>query len=216
MSRPSAIASVMAAVLFWSCGSGNIAGNSSETTNGLTIVARAGIIEGTAPSFSSLYLFDDFYDPLSGMPFDSIKTDTTGAFSFQVSGVRYNLFCYGVNGLRSRVHLTMNAESLENDTIRDTLREPGSIKGYTPPGTDMYPHKAYLYLEGTPFITVADSLSGYFRIDEIPEGQYTLKLVEEINIDQSVVPYGLDTLSQESTKYINVKRNSVLPVEWKW
>ena len=216
MGRLTILIPVMIAVLVWSCGTGNIAGNSSETTNGLTVIARSGTIEGTAPPFSSLHLFVDYYSPFSGIPLDSVITDSTGIFSFRAPETRYNLFCHDENGMRSYVRLTMNAVSPINDTIRDTLKTSGSLEGYAFTGTDSHLKSSYLYLEGSPYFTVADSVSGYFRIDDIPEGRYTVRLFKKITVDEAIAPYEHDTVSQESPKVIDVKSDSVLTVEWRW
>ena len=218
MGHPPVIASVMTVVLLLSCSTGDIAGNSSETTNGLTVVARGGSIDGTAPPFSSLYLFEEKYDPFSGKHFDSVKTDTTGVFSFQVPEAGYNLFCNAENGKRAQVHIIMNADpesgdtgkdhNIFRDTIHDTLKIPGNVAGYIPAWAKKNLLMSYLYLEGTPFFAFVDSVTGYYRIEDIPEGRYIIRLY-------TAVPYHIpDTLSYESAKVISVKSDSTLSLKW--
>ena len=206
---------VLLCILFVTgCGIGPVGGNSSETTNGLTAAVTTDAVEGTAPPFSTLYLIGDAYDPFSGKPFDSVATDSTGFYRFTVAQGGYNLFCRNTDTLQVRLHVLIGGTAIGvNDTLRDTLTLPGSMEGYAPLFEDTSV-TSYLYLEGTPFFTIADDRSGYFRIDHIPQGRYTVKTYS-VKSSQMSMTESVDTLSSESSTVIGIAADSVVTFPWR-
>jgi hypothetical protein len=186
----------------------SVTGNSSETSNGIIVVARANYIECKVPPYSSLCLFRADYKLLDEISYDSAQTDSSGKFSFTVTGGSYNLFCYGKNGLRSLTRVSVNDTVVSGDTLKDILSMPGSIEGYVP-FTGIH---SYLYLEGSTFFTYVNS-NGYFRIDSIPEGVYNVKQLSTGKVNFST---GLsDTLSYEITSSVKVVSDSLVTIKWR-
>jgi hypothetical protein len=208
--RFSVYAALFIMQLFTACGVNPLSGNSSETTNGVTVIAKTGGIEGVAPPYASLYLIEDTYDPLSGEPFDSVKTDTTGIFRFTSVNGGFNLLCRQSDSLQAYIHLHIGGAT--NDTLRETLFPPGSMEGYVPrDGDSLF---SYLFLEGTPFFTIADQSSGYFRIDNIPRGRYTARLYSLKSTEIVITPI-TDTLSSETATMIDIVSDSVVTLPWR-
>jgi len=205
-------AALLSLLLFTTCGVNPLSGNSSETTNELTVVVKTGGIEGIAPPYASLYFIEDTYDPLSGKPFDSIATDTTGIFRFIAVNGNYNLFCRQTDSLQAYMHLQIGGTFSVNDTIRDTLYPPGNMEGYAPcdEGTSV---TSYLFLEGTPFFAIANRSSGYFRIDNVPQGRYTARRYS-IKSSQIVITPTPDTISSESVTRIDIVSDSIVTLPW--
>jgi hypothetical protein len=211
--RLSVYAALCILLLFTACGINPLSGNSSETTNELTVMAKKDGIEGLAPPYASLYLIKDTYDPLSGEPFDSITTDTAGIFRFTTENGGYNLFCRQSDSLQAYVHLQIGGTLPNNDTLRETLFPPGSMEGYAPRDDDSLV-TSYLFLEGTPFFTIADRSSGYFRIDNIPRGRYTARQYSLKSAEIIITPI-TDTLSSESSTIIDIVSDSVVTLPWR-
>ena len=205
-------AALLFLLLVSSCGISPLSGNSSETTNSITAVATYGGIGGIAPPFSSLYLIGETYDPLSGKPYDSVATDTTGIYSFTAAKGGYHLFCRKTDTLQSILHLHVGGTtSGNNDTLRDTLRRPGSMEGYAPVNEDTS-LTSYLFIEGTPFFATADANSGYFRIDNIPQGRYVVRRFSVKTDEVEVVE--TDTLSSESSTVVGIVSDSLVLLPW--
>jgi hypothetical protein len=181
----------------------SLTGNSSETNNGVTVVARAGVIEGCAPSYSTIYLIPGTYRPFDPKLYDSVHTDTSGKFLFEVSDGNYNMFCYGCDGLSAMVRVSVNDTIVSGDTIFETLSVPGSVQGHIPSAADGVA-LSYFYIEGSTFFTRVGQ-DGYFHLDSIPEGNYTIKQLSVVNS----IKFTSDTLSYEMTSTVKVSSDSV-------
>jgi hypothetical protein len=186
-----------------------VAGNSSETNNGVVVVATAGNVKGKAPPYTSTYLFGEHYQPFEAINFDSVLTDSTGEFEFNARSGNYNLFLYGSTGLRSLIKISLNESSGISDTVYDTLLRPGSVEGNIP--TEQF-SSSYLYLEGSAFFTTVDR-NGYFRLDSLPEGSYTLRLFS--NSATKISPDSVDTLSLELTSTVKIRSDSLVRLKWR-
>jgi hypothetical protein len=186
-----------------------VAGNSSETNNGVVVVAGAGIVKGKAPPYTSMYLIKENYQPFEAVNFDSAFTDSTGEFRFTAVGGAYNLFLYGNTGLRLLLKIALNEKTLTYDTLYDTLSLPGSVEGLS---SSPQFRSSYLFLEGSTFFTKVDS-NGYFRLDSIPEGEYTLKQLASSDI-KNISPETKDTLGYELTSIIKIRSDSIVTLKW--
>ena len=159
------------------CGT-SLTGNSSETNNGITVVAQSGTISGKAPPYSSVFLYSNTYNPFNGLAGDSVITGESGEFKFVIQAGNYNLFCYSNGNLGAFIRISSRTITDTgfvdvNDTIHDTLLPTGKLQGYSPyKNTNGY--TSYLYIVGSSFIDAADS-SGYFLLEGIPAGMYTIK-----------------------------------------
>lgn len=184
------------------CGT-SLTGNSSETNNGITVVAQNGTIRGKAPSYSSVFLYSNTYNPFNGLPGDSVITGESGEFKFVIQAGNYNLFCYSNGNLGAFIRIssrtfTDTGFTYVNDTIYNTLLPTGKLQGYSP-YTDKNRYTSYLYIVGSPFIVPADS-SGYFYLEGIPAGMYTIKRYS-FTQDYLQTP---EFISDEFTTTINV------------
>jgi hypothetical protein len=200
------IALIIAVLLISTCTT-SLTGNSSETSNGVTVVARAGGVEGCAPPHSRVFFIPASYKPLDPKMYDSALTDTSGKFLFEVPDGDYNLFCYGSDGLSAMMQLSVNTSDVYGDTLFKKLSVPGSIKG-TIPFADEDPGLSYFFIEGSMFFTQADP-DGHFYLDSIPEGIYTLKHFSVSSIKTNQV------VSHESTSLIKVSSDSLTVIKWR-
>lgn len=183
----------------------SLTGNTSETTNGITVIASKGKIEGTAPPYSSLSLYRSNYEPFLVQSYDSAETDSTGTFSFLVQNDVYNLFCTATNGDKSLINILSDRNS-SGDTINETLIKPGILQGYS----RNKQYGSYIFLKGSPFYAITDT-SGFFKISGIPKGQYSLQIIIYKYAPQ---PVHSDTVSQLNTSTVIIESGDTTTIEW--
>jgi len=143
-----------------------------ETTNGFTITATTDAIEGTAPAFSTVYLFDTAYIPYidSGFGYGTAVTAEKD-FRFPLSSGSYNIFVYSysgdLGGTAQKVALADAAESRQK-----TMDKTTSISGFVtmPENTS-----ALVYIPGSDFYRLLKE-SGPFTLTGIPAGTFRIKV----------------------------------------
>jgi hypothetical protein len=187
----------------------SLTGNSSETNNGIIIVASNGIIEGKAPPNSSVYLYRTNFDPIVEINCDSIQTDLSGDFHFRVQNGNYHLFCYGNNRYASYTTVSTGSIYGGSDTLYDTLRKTGNLQGNLSNGQNNKLEKS-VYLEGSPYYAIPDS-NGYFELRNIAEGQYTIKMFSYNKKDMDPIAV-TDTISREISTVVNVVSDTTTTV----
>ncbi len=166
----------IAVALFLHCSIGPVAGgNSSETTNGVTVVASAGSLSGeTVPgAFVGLYARD--YVAYLNLGFsDTMVAAANGEFAF--GGLEpgyYNLLVMTADsqsaGLVAGVPVSTDSSF---ETGIDSLTAPGSIRGTVAGGKSW----AVAFIRGTPFTDLAKA-DGSFEMRGVPEGTYMVVVV---------------------------------------
>jgi hypothetical protein len=181
-----------------------VAGNSSETNNGITIIAMRGTIEGKAPANSKIFIYKNDYNPVLNKPdnsTDSTITNSGGFFSFRVNTGNYTVLCKDTIGLLSFSAISIDTQSLKNDTLIDTLKIPGIFQGSTTEHKSTDSLHSYGYIKGSPFMSQIDK-SGECTITELPEGEYHLSFIK-LNISFGPVTI-LDTIENKAIKTIKI------------
>jgi hypothetical protein len=184
----------------------DLAGNSSETTNRVAAVISNNGVDGIAPGKSKVYLYSKEYDPVVLQPAkwrDSVLTGSDGKFAFlNLDTGYYNLFCEDTMENKSFTILLIDSKSVKNDTIYDTLRATGSIKGNCTTYSYIDSISLIMCIKGSPYNSPVDS-SGLFILNGLPAGDYSIQGIK-INLSSVFSP-----VSTESTK--NLKTVTVLP-----
>jgi hypothetical protein len=146
-----------------------------ETTNGFTVTASSTGIEGTAPAFSSVYLFDTAYIPCidSGFGYATAVTPKEN-FTFPLSGGSYNLFVYlhsgDLAGTAQKVILTDETDASASRQL--SLKKTTVITGTV---TMRANSTVLVYIPGSNFFRILNE-SGPFTLIGIPAGTYRVNV----------------------------------------
>jgi hypothetical protein len=154
----------------------NGGGNTSETTNGVTLVRSGDDIRGRTRPFAFVGIYSsDFVGPKVWGTSDSTVADLVGAFSFESPAHgTYNLIARDpATGMALRyqnlivdsdsIYITEGGDFSPTGVLVGVLRDKDST---------IFPY-SFCFLVGTPFYTVSDSL-GKIRYDDLPAGEYTV------------------------------------------
>ena len=157
------------------CGSGGISG--IETTNGDgSVSASANRIQGTAPSFSRIYLSTDTYTPVAGEgTARSTAADADGEFGFDsLAPDTYTLVVSSPDSRFGAVVKNIVVSETAGDSSRAfSLIASGTITG-TVESTQGDSTPVLVYLPGTALYTVVPS-SGAFSLSPVPPGEYSIQ-----------------------------------------
>lgn len=139
-----------------------------ETTNGATVVVCMGKVEGTAPPFSSIYLFTTDYIPYidTGLGI-ATASDIDGYYSFD--GIKADTFSLTVvNNADSRSAVLLG---YQNATLQAKLELPGSLEGKVSSNEN---GTTLVFVYGTGYYTLLKS-AGSFEFDSLPGGRYKIQ-----------------------------------------
>ncbi len=204
---------ISAVSLFLRCTGNPTFAGGVETTNGLTVVASGKTIHGRAPIGSTVSLFSQYYNPtLPGGGLDesrdSVSIDEGLTYSFAVprDSSTYNIIAISATADSGAVASSLLVQAGRRDSLYIPFNRLGEISGSAirvnnSDTTAISFHN--IYLEGSNLFTQSDSL-GYYKISNIPLGQFTVKLVLEGPVIVSTGPptshYAL--LGQQDTTVI--------------
>lgn len=197
------IAAVATGYLFNGC-SHNIAGATTETTNGATGVLRNS--DNTPAKSSIVKLFPASYDPVADALTDTIYTDTTdnaGVFRFSaVTQGEYTIVArnadYSELALLQEILISDSAVTTVEPGILD---KPGSLQTGFTVDTDI-DSSSYLYLPGTDiytFISTPDAV----HLNNVPPGVLTTILLATASGEKRNIIKTEITLHPEETVTIN-------------
>ncbi|MBN1759214.1 MAG: hypothetical protein JW863_12890 [Chitinispirillaceae bacterium] len=156
-----------------------------ETTNGFTVVAAAGSIEGTAPPYAQVFLFDTAYVPYldqgTGL---GTSVDSDGRFAFAVAPGVYNILVIEQDGSEAGIlQKTVSSERSGNDTpVKSNLARTGTIRGAIAVTSG---ETILVYLAGTSYYRVLSGFSS-FSFSSLPPGTGWLRfavLTSRENVD---------------------------------
>lgn len=106
---------------------------------------------------------------------DTVRTDASGSYAFpQVAPGNYNVIATGPDQRALRDSVSMDGNGLDVGT--DTLRNPGSLVGRIVLQPKEDPRKALIQVLGTDIFVNVDA-DGYFRLEDMAEGKYRLRLM---------------------------------------
>lgn len=166
---------VLLFLLLYSCGSMVNSGSSTETI-GLIVDGK-----GTPISGAVVTIVREDYNPQSGgVEFDPILSDENGKYSLKgVDDGIYNVHFKkdGTRALRSGLVI------VDNDSIRyitDTLRPGGGLKGVVQHQNGDNHKGIFLLFMGTERYASTIDSAGNFLVDNLAEGDYSLKLLSEL------------------------------------
>lgn len=169
-----------------------------ETTNGITVVATAETIEGTAPPYSQVYLFDTSYIPYIdiGTGFGT-SVDFDGAFEFSVAPGTYNILVIVRDG--SEAGILQKTVSPENspggEPEKNDLQKTGSVSGSVEADSG---ETILVYIAGTSYYRILTGSSS-FSFQSVPSGKRVVRC--------TVIT------SEESVRLITAGAVTELPVE---
>ncbi len=152
-----------------------VGGSSSETTNGIIVVASRGTVSGKVKTGSTVMVFNTEYNPYTeyGFTREVVVTDG-GDFSFQVpSENSYNVIAYSESNQSLFVKDIAVTENYTSE-YRSLFSNSGTLEVTT--DTNDVDSEYPLYIEGTPFIDMAEKKAAglYFSIENMPAGAYNL------------------------------------------
>jgi hypothetical protein len=194
-------------LLFYSNCTDNVAGNSSETNNGVTIIASNNTIEVNGSTIFKAYLFTANYNPINRTTgyCDSTLADSTGTFSFHVGTGHYNVLCIGKDGNQSFADILVSGNN-QTDTIYDTLLSTGDCSGKSTIYASTQAAQYYVVIPGSPYKSEIDG-SGNFMLSNVAPGQYALSLFS----NDLLIPI---PTTVETVKIITVKSDTTIQVQW--
>lgn len=187
-------------LLCFSCGKGDNAfkGGSTETIG--AVVDSCGIpVAGV-----SIVLVKSDFDPIhDASHFDTLYSDSLGVYNFlSVEDGIYNLQIGSENQCAFRNNVVVQEGELE-ESIVDTLTQTGSLKGVV-----QYQHGdnhkgIFIIFLGTERYTTTIDSTGTFRIDNLAEGDYQVKIITESkeyeNVEKSVsIVSGVDGILKDT------------------
>jgi|GEM_PF-1417691 len=171
--KPSVLFIVFAAICLMPTGCTNSV-SGVETTNGVTVVATSGSIEGTAPPFANIYMFDTGYIPYinSGTGI-ATAADVNGSFRILAAPGVYNVLAlnpyYDEAGVISPAVIS-GASGNSSQTKR--MQRVGSLRGsILNRGDDN--SSTLVYLSGAGYYCVVNG-SGMFSFNMVAPGSYRL------------------------------------------
>ena len=162
---------IITALLYCSCSTG-VSG--VETTNGFTVVATARSIEGTAPPFAQVFLFDTGYIPFvdTGFGFGT-SVDLDSSYRFPALPGVYNLLVITADGSAAGLQRqTVAAEERTASPQTFTLEKSGAVSGAIDPVAES---RYLVYLPGTGYYTVITGTSE-FSFSPLPAGNHSLRV----------------------------------------
>ncbi|MBN1576679.1 MAG: hypothetical protein JW913_09020 [Chitinispirillaceae bacterium] len=153
----------------------NVSGVETTNGNGFTVTATALTIEGTAPPFSQVFVFDTSYIPYidSGVGIVT-SADRDGNYRITTSPGCYNVFVVTPDGAAAGVTAEMVADENRRNTSSQlhTMERPGSISGSIAETTD---DPLLVYLAGMCHYTLISNRRDFHFIT-VPPGNYRLRI----------------------------------------
>ncbi len=145
-----------------------------ETTNGCTVVATAGAIEGIAPPLSRAFLCNAGYIPYidSGIGIGT-AADGKGAFQFSAPPGNYTIFIIGPTGEAAGIAIT-SPDSAGAGAVskQQQLLYPGAVSGTV---SNTTPDTLLVFLAGMCHYQVVFTTAAFY-LQNVPEGTYILKI----------------------------------------
>ncbi len=152
-------------------------GNSSETTNGVSVSASAGVIQGRTLPGASVGIYELAYNPFkdSGFSQDTLADDS-GAFRFGgLADGSYNLVVIAKDSLRAEcIRGIPVLDDSSYDSAVDTLGEPGSVEGTVKSEDGTPVARAAGFIRGTPFRAMTGS-GASLVLPLVPAGNYVIE-----------------------------------------
>ncbi len=185
------------------CSVGPIAaGNSSETTNGVSVSASAGVIQGRTIPAASVGIYEFTYNPFtdSGFSHDTLADDS-GAFRFgDLAHGSYNLIVIAQDSLRAEcVRGIPVFDDSSYDSTVDILGEPGSVEGTVTSQNGLPVTRAVGFIRGTSFRAMTGP-GGSLLLPLVPAGNYVIEFwVIEGTGPQTVNAQPVDVTVQPGT-----------------
>ncbi|MBD3344147.1 MAG: hypothetical protein GF401_03690 [Chitinivibrionales bacterium] len=185
-----------------SCSVSELAGNSSDTQNGVTVIACNGSLEGSAPSGTQLELYPVTHNPVTDSAASitgRIAAASNDSFRFEsISDGNYNLLCTKPAGENMLFLKSITIAPGTVDTLHGTLEPPGDILGMEGQTASSDSVTWHVLIMGSPF-QAAVSREGNFNLAGLPAGTHRLDLLGvsmvtenttslDINLDIRVVP----------------------------
>jgi hypothetical protein len=175
-----------------------------ETTNGYTVTATSTTVEGTAPPWSQVFLFDTSYIPYidSGVGIVT-STDMNGNYRIAARPGGYHVFVVapdaGFAGISSE---TISSETTAAASTRShTMERPGSITGSI---TEATGGPLLVYLAGMCHYELISTGRGFHFIT-VPPGDYLLRIAR-------LSDEGRGAISVLHDRTINVKPGEAVQV----
>jgi len=132
-------------------------------------------VNGKPAAGAVVAIYDvDALPGIGQLPINSVRTDEHGDYAFpEVAPGRYNVLAKESDQRALRDSVFVNGSGLDVGT--DTLRDPGSLVGriVLQPSDD--PRQALVQVMGTEIYVNVDA-DGYFRLEDLAEGKYRLRL----------------------------------------
>jgi hypothetical protein len=171
-------AAICLALSLLGCSVGPLAsGNSSETTNGVSVSASAGAMEGRTIPAASVGVYETSYNPFKDSGFSHVTVaDDSGAFRFSgLANGTYNLIVITRDSLRAECvrRIPVFDDSLFESAV-DTLGEPGAVEGTVKTDDGTLVVRAVGFIRGPPFRAMTAD-SGSLVLPLVPAGNYEIE-----------------------------------------
>jgi hypothetical protein len=146
-----------------------MAGGSTSTPNE-RVMGKVFFSTGAPAPRTVVRLIPSSYDQIKGIPLSSLLTDTTddsGAYSFAT--VDSGTYTIQAVQLDDRTRSLITGIHVDRDTIvvpADTLRVPGTIKLFLPPGINSA--LGYIYIPGTSYTVFLNNRIDFIVLDSVP------------------------------------------------
>jgi hypothetical protein len=146
-----------------------MAGGSTSTPNE-RVMGKLFFSTGAPAPRTVVQLIPSAYDQIKGIPLASLPTDTTddsGAYSFAT--VDSGTYTIQAVQLDNRTRSLITGIHVDRDTIvvpADTLRVPGTIKLFLPPGINST--LGYIYIPGTSYVVFLNNRTDFIVLDSVP------------------------------------------------
>lgn len=160
-----------------------------ETTNGYTVVASSTSIEGVAPKFSQVFLFDTAYIPFIGKGLGlGQSADEQGYYSFTCDSGVYNVIIVDPGSNNSGIIRNVRCKRQESysESHNGELKKSGSISGKIE--SDSSGH-FLVFLTGLDYHEVVSG-NGNFKFDNVPPGDYFLQVVLMDQTFSEIIQWG--------------------------
>lgn len=167
-------------------------GSGTQTTNGICVLKGDNYLSGYAFSVGpdssqkvlrgrtsiTLRLLSSDFQPYDGKGYDTIvHLDSAGIFEFNsLQDGYYNLMATDTLDSVSLLFQVLPVfDSIVAYTKTLLLARTGALEGIINDSSSVDAYRRGVYIAGTPFFSLADSLSGAFHFSGVPAGSYLLK-----------------------------------------
>ncbi|HLV31797.1 MAG TPA: hypothetical protein VKY57_09535 [Chitinispirillaceae bacterium] len=147
-----------------------------ETTNGYTVVASSNSIEGVAPKFSRVFLFDTSYIPYIGKGLGVVQVaDEQGYYSFTCDSGVYNILIVDPLSNNSGIikNVTCKNQHSYLESHKGKLKKTGSVSGKIESDSKL---KCLVFLSGLDYHEVVSENESY-KFENVPPGEYLLQII---------------------------------------